>query len=335
MGALIDSWYTLYPEHHNHRCYFFLDEVQNIEKWALVLRRMLDTKDVQIYVTGSSAKLLSSEIATSLRGRSLAVEIFPYSYPEYLVAHQLDFPAVPFGKKMLDYQRSYLLQYFQKGGFPGVQSMQKNEQIEILQNYVETVAFRDIVERYQITNISLLKYLIRFLLKNIGAPFSINKFYHDIKSQGYRVGKDTLYLYLTYLEDAFLVFTAPLFTESLRQGKTSPKKVYAVDSGLIQANSFNLSGNFGKFLENQVYLDLRRQKKKIFYYHTSDGYEIDFVTQDIQGRYELLQVVWDASDPKTLERELRALDQAKKELGFPGELVNLTTYLERFVLLKN
>ncbi|MBS0629978.1 MAG: ATP-binding protein [Verrucomicrobia bacterium] len=332
MGKMIDSWYTLYPENHHHLCYLFLDEVQNVEGWPLVLRRMLDSKNVQIYVTGSSAKLLSKEIATSLRGRSLAIEISPYNYREYLSTHQLEGPSRPFGKKALDHQRSYLLEYFQTGGFPAVQSMQRNEQLDTLQNYVETVIFRDIVERHEIGNITLLKYLNHSLLKSVGAPFSINKFYNDIKSQGYKVGKDTLHAYLGYLEDAFLIFTVPILTESLRHKQTSPKKVYVVDNGLILANTFNLSENFGKLLENQVYLDLRRQRKKIFYYKTSGGYEVDFVTQDREGKYEILQVVWDAEDSETLEREERALKQAEEELGFSGRIINWSTYLEEFFL---
>ncbi len=331
MGKLIDSWYTLYPQNHEQECFLFLDEVQNVEGWPLVLRRILDTKNIQIYATGSSAKLLSKEIATSLRGRSIAIEISPYSYFEYLIAHGFEFPLAPFGQKTLDFHRSYLLEYFRLGGFPGVQNIPQNEKIEMLQNYVETVIFRDIVERYQISNIALMKYFISFLLKNVAAPFSINKFYNDIKSQGYRVGKDTLYTYLEYLEDAFLIFTVPIFTESLRHKETTPKKVYAIDNGLILANTFNLSDNLGKLLENQVYLDLRRQGKNIFYYHTSEGYEIDFIVEGERGSYEMIQVVWDMNDPKTLEREKRALNQAQEELGFPGRLIDYTEYLTRFI----
>jgi predicted AAA+ superfamily ATPase len=330
MGQMIDSWYTLYPENHDRCCYLFLDEVQNVEGWPLVLRRMLDTKNIQIYVTGSSAKLLSKEIATSLRGRSLSIEILPYSYPEYLTAHHLELPSKPFGQKALDYHRSYLLKYFQVGGFPGVQLMSPNEQLETLQNYVETVIFRDVIERHQISNTSLMKYFIGFLLKNISVPFSINKFYNDIKSQGYKVGKDTLYSYLTYLEDAFLVFSVPIFTESVRLTQNTPKKIYAIDNGLIRANTFNLSENLGRLLENQVYLDLRREGKKIFYYLTSDGYEIDFITQDSQGKYEMIQVVWDMNDQKALERETRALRQAEQELGFLGRILDCTHYLQHF-----
>jgi hypothetical protein len=331
MGQMIDTWYTLYPDNHDHCCYLFLDEIQNVEKWPLVLRRMLDTKNIQIYVTGSSAKLLSKEIATSLRGRSLSIEILPYSYLEYLTAHLQAPPSKPFGQKSLDYHRSYLLKYFQTGGFPGIQSMSPNEQLETLQNYVETVVFRDVIERYQISNISLMKYFINCLLKNVAAPFSINKFYNDIKSQGHKAGKDTLYSYLTYLEDAFLIFTVPIFTESLRHMQTTPKKIYAIDNGLILANTFNLSENLGKLLENQVYLDLRREGKKIFYYRTSDGYEIDFITQNSQGKYEMIQVVWDINDQDTLERETRALHQAEQELGFSGRLLDYTSYLRQFI----
>lgn len=332
MGQMIDAWYTLYPDNHNHCCYLFLDEVQNVERWPLVLRRMVDTKNIQIYVTGSSAKLLSKEIATSLRGRSLSIEVFPYNYSEYLTAHHLELPSKPFGKKMLDHHRSYLLDYFQVGGFPGIQSMLPNEQLETLQNYVETVIFRDVIERHRISNVVLLKYFISFLLKNVAAPFSINKFYNDIKSQGHKVAKDTLYAYLAYLEDAFLIFTVPIFTESLRHKQTTPKKTYAIDNGLIVANTFNLSENLGKLLENQVYLDLRRQGKEIFYYHTSDGYEIDFITRDNRGKYEIIQVVWETEDPLTLERETRALHQAEKELGFPGRLIDYKSYLHEFSL---
>lgn len=330
MGRLVDEWYTLYPENHHRCCYLFLDEVQNIEGWPLVLRRLMDTKNIQIYVTGSSAKLLSTEIATSLRGRSLALEILPYNYTEYLKAHHLEYPTKTFGKQTLDTHRRYLLDYLRVGGFPGIQAMSLHEQLESLQNYVETVIFRDIIERHQIGNVALLKYFIGFLLKSIAAPFSIHKFYKDIKSQGHKAGKDTLYSYLNYLEDAFLVFAVPLFSESLRRVQTNPKKIYAIDTGLVVANTFNLSENWGPFFENRVYLDLRRQGKKIFYYQTSDGYEVDFVTQDLHGNHEIIQVAWDTTDPQTLEREERALRQAENELGFSGRLIDWNTYLRTF-----
>jgi predicted AAA+ superfamily ATPase len=118
----------------------------------------------------------------------------------------------------------------------------------------------------------------------------------------------------------------PIFTESLRRSQGTPKKIYAIDNGLIVANTFNLSENLGKLFENLIYLDLRRQGKKIFYYRTSDGYEIDFITQDHRGKHEIIQVVWDKSDSSTLEREERALRQAEQELGFPARLISCDNY---------
>lgn len=328
MGAMVDALYTLHPDLYHHKCFLFLDEVQNVEGWPLVVRRLLDTKDMDIYITGSSAKLLSKEIATSLRGRSLSIEIQPYNFYEYLDSKGISLPSKPFGNKTLDQYRAHLLDFFQKGGFPAVQLLPPHERLETLQNYVEVVVFRDIVERHKVNNIKLLKYFTNILLKNTASRFSIHKFYKDVNSQGYKAGKDTLYNYLSYLEDTFLIYTVPIFTESLRLLETTPKKIYAVDNGLINANTFNLSPNFGKSLENQVYLDLRRQGKEIFYYITSEGYEVDFITKDREGYYEIIQVVWDQSDPLTFEREERALKSAEKELGIKGRIIDWKIYLK-------
>ena len=119
MGEMVDALYTLQPDLHNQRCFLFLDEVQNVEGWPLVVRRLLDTKDVEIFITGSSAKLLSKEIATSLRGRSISMEIQPYNFQEYLASAEVPLPSKPFGKKVLDQYRVHLLGFFQRGGFPG------------------------------------------------------------------------------------------------------------------------------------------------------------------------------------------------------------------------
>ncbi len=327
MGKLLDAFYSLYPENHNRPCYLFLDEVQNVTDWHLVVRRYFDSKDVKLYLTGSSAKLLSKEINTSLRGRSLALEILPYSFREYLIAHKIKRQEKPFGQASFDIMQQQLLNYCSVGGFPAVQNMQKNEWRETLQGYVDTVILRDIVERHKVTNIALLKYLIMCLLKNSATTFSVNKFYNDIKSQGYKVSKDTIHNYLDYIQDAFLVFTVSHYSESERVKHNQPKKVYAIDSGLVNAVSISFSNNYGRLLENLVYLDLRREGKEIYFYNTSNGYEIDFVTVDQENNRELIQVSWDISDAKTIERENRALKQAEKELGIKGKIITAREYL--------
>lgn len=330
MGKLLDTFYSIYPENHDRQCYLFLDEIQNVTDWHLVARRFFDSKNVQLYLTGSSAKLLSKEINTSLRGRSLALEILPYSFQEYLAAHDITIKEKPRGQKTLDFLQQYLRDYFSTGGFPAVQSMRKNEWRETLQSYVDTVILKDIIERYNVTNIALLKYLTTSLLKNVGSPFSVNKFYNDIKSQGHKVSKDTIHNYLSYIEYSFLIFTVSFYSESGRIKQNQPKKIYAVDNGLINAILININDTLGKLFENLVYLDLRRQGKKVYFYNTADGYEIDFVTVDKEGNRELIQVTWDMSGKKVEEREKRALMQAEKELGIKGKIITVRDYLKNF-----
>ncbi|MCE5294916.1 MAG: ATP-binding protein [Chlamydiales bacterium] len=331
MGKLIDAFYTLFPENHTRMTYLFFDEVQNIPEWALVIRRLFDSKKAELYITGSSAKLLSKEISTSLRGRSIETEIWPFSFREFLQAHDHAIPKGPFGKKSLDVLRQHLLTYLDIGGFPGVQHMHPASRLQTLQGYVETVILRDIIERHKVSNVQLLRYMITSLIKNAAAPFSINKFYNDCKSQGYKVGKDTLYTYLSYVEDAYLLFGVPHFSESIRELQTTPKKIYVIDSGLYRANTFSQADNFGKEFENLVFLDLKRQGKEVFYYKTKSGYEVDFVVTSKNEKPKLIQVAWDISDPETLEREQRALSDAEKELGISGEIIDLESYLRALI----
>lgn len=327
MGSLLDAFYTLYPENHDRCCHLFLDEVQNVPDWHLVVRRYFDSKNVQIYITGSSAKLLSKEINTTLRGRSLATEIYPYSFSEYLKAHDIAPATKPLGQKSFDKMRQHLLAYFTTGGFPAVQNMPKNEWRDTLQGYVDTVILRDIIERHNVTNTVLLKYLTTTLIKNAASPFSINKFYNDIKSQGYKVSKDTLHTYLDYIEDTFLISTVPFYSESERVKTNIPKKIYAIDNGLVKAGSLDTNDIYNKFLENQIYLDLRRQGKNVYFYKTKSDYEVDFVAVAKNGERELIQVTWNMDDHKTAEREQRALSEAQNELGIKGRIITMKDYL--------
>ena len=197
-------------------------------------------------------------------------------------------------------------------------------------DYVNTVIFRDIVERYGVTNIVLLKQLIRTLLQSTGSRFSVNKFVNTIKSQGLKASKNTVHEYLRYIEDAYLAFTVPLFTESIRKQNTNPRKVYSIDTGLAVAHSFRLGSDWGHLLENLVYLDLRRKGYKVYYFLSKLNYEVDFVAQDLRGELRLIQVSADISDDKTFQRELRGLRIGEEELNVAGELVTLENY-HRFV----
>ena len=328
LAGLLEAFYSLYPENHDHKCYLFLDEIQNVEEWPRVIRRFHDSKKVEIFLTGSSAKLLSKEIATSLRGRSLSTEIWPYSLNEYMQAKGAEISSALFDKKTEDKLTQVFNEYLREGGFPEVVSYTPEIRQKTLQEYVDVVSYRDIIERHLISNTTLIKYMIIAMIHNAASSFSINKFYNDLKSQGYKLNKDTLYEYASHIEDAYLAFSLPVYSESLRKTQVNPKKIYAVDTGIINAMTLNHTGNFGRLFENIVYLDLRRQGYKVHYYLTEQRYEVDFLVENWQGQKKLLQAVWSIEDPKTLARETRALEQAQKELALPGEIITLASYLE-------
>jgi predicted AAA+ superfamily ATPase len=402
LSALLDGFYSLYPENHDQLCYLFLDEIQNIENWEAVIRRYFDTKKVKIYLTGSSAKLLSKEIATSLRGRSIATEIWPFSFTEFLTAKKIRLPEI-YGQKSLDKLTHWLKIYLKQGGFPetleferemenklieiwrkvlGTQNINNNSNFfdlgghslsaieiivainkqlganidlknmleaqtinqlnnmlgiaeenrrRILQDYLSAVIFRDIVERYKVSNIELIRYMINFMLKNVGCSFSVNKFYNDLRSQGHTIGRVTVYNYLNYIEDAYLAFTVSLYSESFRKEHTNPRKIYAVDTGLVSACTFGFAENTGHHFENLIYLDLRRANHKIYYYLTKTRKEVDFLTQDLLGKWHLFQVCWDTTDAQTLERETTALQEAEEELKITGECVTPSNYFTSFL----
>lgn len=146
------------------------------------------------------------------------------------------------------------------------------------------------------------------------------------------MGRETIHNYMDYLEDAYLIFTVPLYTESLR-AQNVPKKIYAIDNGLIQANALRINHAYNQLLENQIYLDLRRQNKDVYFYNTQKGYGIDFVTVTKDGDRELIQVTWNMDDPRTAEREQRALQAAQEELDIPGRIVTLKDYLQDIKLM--
>lgn len=328
-AAWIDAFYTRYPENHDHRCYLFLDEIQLVPDWAVIVRRMHDTKDAEIYLSGSSAKLLSKEIHTSLRGRSLSTEIWPLSFSEFLNARDISVDTTLASKKAMDHLKKYFLEYMECGGFPEIVFFDTETRIKTLQEYIDVVIYRDIVERFEIKNIALLKYMIIFLLQNSAALFSVNKFYNDVKSQGYQTSKDTLHDYLHFIEDAFLSFNVTLYDRSIRKTNTNPKKIYAIDPGIMNAVILRKQRDFGKLFENIIYLELRRKEYKVNYYLTKDRHEVDFLAQSLTGDQKLIQVCWNVDDPATRKREERALLAAEKELGIEGELITLEKLLRK------
>lgn len=310
-----DAFYRRYPASREQLCWFYFDEIQNVSGWERFVRRLLDSEKAAIVLTGSSAKLLSREIATSLRGRSLSAELLPFSFEETLRHAEIEVPDKwPPPAKVRSLLENRFNRYLEIGGFPEVQDVTSDLRLRILQDYVDVVLFRDVAERHSVENLPALRYLERGLLARPAAKFSVHRLHNDLKSQGLRVGKDSLHKYLDYLEDAYLLFTTQVASPSTRVRQTNPRKCYPVDPALAAATSFRASREIGPRLETATYLELRRRGFAVSYVNTANGYEVDFLAEHPLTGWQLVQVSAETADPGTWQREVRALEGAMGEL---------------------
>lgn len=314
---ILETYYRKFPTFKSKQCYLFLDEVQRIEGWDKFVRRVLDTEKLSVCVTGSSSKLLSSEIATSLRGRSLTTEIFPYTFREFLSFKKVILKSDQrFGSKTRAMLQNLISQYIKIGGFPEIQTFNDELRRDVLRNYLDVVILRDVIERHSITKTLPLRALMRHIMNTPATRFSVNKFYNSLKSQGIACTKNSLYDYINHLTDTFLFYQVPIHRRSERSRRVNPKKIYVIDPGLLEAMSLRMMGDRGALLENLVYMHFRRLGLAPEYYVTKKGAEIDFVlAAKDRDEYRLIQVCWDIHDPDTQKREVGALLSAMDELG--------------------
>ena len=288
------------------------DEVHLVPGWERFVRRLLDTRDAQVFVSGSSAALLSREIATALRGRAWQVLIHPFSFEEALRHQGIAVPSerkILTGEEQLHLERAFSA-WLATGGFPEAQGLDAASRQQLLRDYVDVVILRDVVERHSVSNVTGLRWLVRHLLGNAGGLFSVEKFHAVVKSQGLAIARDTVHRFLGYLVDCFLVRVVWMESGSERQRMVNPRKVYPVDTGLIPLFDRTGRANVGHALETAVLVELERRRLDVTYVRTRKGYEVDFLVRSADGRRELIQVCADASDPATAERELRALEAA-------------------------
>lgn len=291
----------------------FLDEVQLVTGWEGLLRRLIDGGGIELFVTGSSARLLSREVATSLRGRGLEVLMHPFSFREAL-RHAGAEPTVAYqrldgvARATLD---ARVRQYLAEGGFPEAQGIAPRDRARLLLGYVDVVVLRDIIERHAVSNPLALRWLERQLLATPGGSFSMQKHYDALRSQGLTVGKDTLYAYLAHLEDAFLVRTVAMHSASERQRMVNPRKAYPVDPGLIPLFERSGRAQRERALETALLLELERREYTVDYVRTADGFEVDFLAQRPGDPPMLVQACLDSERDATWARELRALEAAR------------------------
>jgi len=316
LHIITDEYYRLNPEWRDQReAVLFLDEIQVVKGWEQFVRRLLDSENVDIYLSGSSARLLSKEVATSMRGRAMEALVYPFSFREAL-RHQGMEPEKPVDqlpKAAHSKVDRALRDYLSQGGYPEAQGLDTRDRFELLRSYVDAAMLRDVVERYSVSQPVALRWMVRHLLGNAGGSFSVHKFHGDLRSQGMAVAKDTLHAFVAHLEDAFLIRSVSIATESERQRMANPRKAYPIDPGLIPVFDYSGRSNLGHALETVVALELDRRGAETAYVRTAGGREVDFLARFAGGRQELIQVCTSLEDAATRQRELRALVEAGEE----------------------
>ena len=226
LDLILQSYKELYPDLDLSECYLFFDEIQNIDGWEKFVRRIYDSVTKNIFITGSNAKLLSSEIASSLRGRSLSFSVYPLSFKEYLQFKNV--PIELYGFNELSRIKSEFLNYLSDGGFPELVFMDKRYHVKVLQEYFNVMMYKDLIERYKIGNITALKFFLKRIIASSTKEVSINKIYNELKSNGIKIGKNSLYEYLEYIQAIFLVQILHKYSNKITE--LGEKKVYAIDT---------------------------------------------------------------------------------------------------------
>ena len=310
LQLIVEDYYRLAPHlRDRQRVTFFFDEIQVVHGWETFARRLIDTEQADLFLTGSSARLLSREVATSMRGRALEVLIHPFSFREALrhAGAEPTEPCATWSRALRTGLDERLRNYLTVGGFPEAQGVALRDRRDLLRSYVDVAILRDVIERHAVSNPLPLRWLQRHLLASPATLFSVQKFYDALRSQGIGVGKDTLHTFLGYLEDSFLIRVVSLHSASERQRMVHPRKVYPVDPGLIPIYDRVGRPNLGAALETAVLVELERRGCEVAYVRTREGFEVDFLAHFPEGDWLLLQVCADLTDAATREREVRAL----------------------------
>jgi predicted AAA+ superfamily ATPase len=314
LGLITEAYYSIYPEKKNaETVYCFFDEVQAAPGWEPFVDRLMRTEKCETYLTGSSAQMLSKEIATQMRGRALSWEIFPFSFQEFLDYKKIQSAGALSTKQQLLVRRAFD-EYWETGGFPEVAGLSRHLRIKTHQEYFHTILFRDLVERHDVSHPRAVIDLAHRLVDNAASAYSVNSLTGHLKSLGHKAPKSAVSDYLQWLEDAFFLFTVRIFDPSLARRDTNPKRVYCVDHAMVASVSSGILVNSGHLLENLVFTALRRVHPEVYYYKTRTGREVDFIVPN-RGRPRLLvQVCESLADPQTRKRETAALSEAMAEL---------------------
>ena len=295
----------LFPDAAGQKRYIFFDEIQSAKEWERYVRRIYDTEDISIFLTGSSSSLLRRDMSTAMRGRSIVFEVFPLSFAEFLSFRNIAY--VPYSTDSEAEVIHAFYEYLEWGGFPEVVLADDPLKPMILQEYVGLMLHRDLIERHGIRNERVIRLLMKFCGQHTASLVSVNKLFKDFSSQGMKLGKTTLYEYLEMLEDAYIAFACPKYDPSTRRQTQAPQKIHMLDPGLIRAYRASAEKDMGHRFETLVYLHERRCHTDICYYR--NGFELDMCWAD--GAH-FVNAAWEMTDLETVSREIKSFDGGLK-----------------------
>lgn len=315
LDMIIESYREMYPDEDMSQVYVFFDEIQLIDNWEYFVMRLYKHYTKNIYISGSNATMLSSELKSALRGWPEEEETLPLSFREYCKFKGLNTDS--WLEEDLAKLRIAFYDYNTEGGFPEV-VLTENHLLKskILQTYFDTMLLKDLVEHYRLSNIEVLRYFLKRIMSNLSKPTSIRAIHGDIKSRGLKVSKDDLYDWANHACDIFMFIRIPNYSKSLQKIEASQPKYYCIDNGMRDAVLLPQSNDDGKKLENTVFLQLYRQRlplDRIFYYQGKG--ECDFVVQHGTEIEKLIQVTWSMKDDETRRREINGLKEASDVTG--------------------
>ena len=294
--------------------FILFDEIQNLKNWEFFVNK-LQRRGFNLIITGSNSKLLSKELATTLTGRHVSIEILPFSFKEILKANQINLRP---DKIIIPEDRGILLnllnKYLNDGGFPEI-VVKDLETKTYLDTLLDAILLKDVVKRYKVRFSQKIYELFLYLISNFDREFTFNKLKNNLNFNSV----NTIQNYLSYLKEAYLVFTLNRFSFKIKEQIKTAKKVYLVDNGFVLAKSFQFSGDFGRLMENLVFVELLKQGLKpnenIFYYQTRNQKEVDFLIKEGIKIKNLIQVVYNFSDLEVKKREIKSLVEASQELN--------------------
>lgn len=313
---------------------FVFDEIHKIDGWEQYVISLSGNPHWKVIITGSSSKLLKTDIVTELRGKAISTTIYPLSFKEYLKFKGLN--SLSASTQNRAKIRRYFDEYLSWGGFPAITDLSEQLKEAVLREYFDTMILKDIIQRYDISKPRMCIHLYSYLMSNISKPYTLKSVHGYLNQSGLRSSKDTIRDYIHRAEDSWLLFSIPIYSDSLKEQERNYRKLYGIDWGLAMKNSTIWDGYLSRAMENMVFLHLRQNFHRVNYYLTKKNrQEVDFIAVNNKGQPELaVQVCMDISDENTLKREVESLTTTAEYFNIKEKLI-ITYNQDRTIQSKN